>query len=597
MSIYSDRVEALRRVMKERGADAAIIPSADPHLGEYVPEHWKIINWLTGFTGSTATVVVTHDYTGLFTDSRYYLQAAAELEGSGVQFRRPVVQKDNDYLSVLVSHTGKPGRVAADGRLFSVTRMRRIEEELGRAGLLTDTGCDLFEDIWTGRPPMPDSVAFDHPVAYSGKERSVKISEVREKMKEAGVTHHLLSSPDDIMWLLNIRGRDLEYTPVIFCFALITEQQILLFVDERKMGPRLAMAFDSENIVILPYEEAASMADFIPEGSVVMLNPDSTSLALYRSVPAGVIIKEEISIPARMKAVKNRVEAENLERAMVKDGIALTRFFFWLEQTYGSESLNEYSVSEKLLGFRKEQAGFICPSFSTIVAFNENGAMPHYTVSPSSARAISGRGLLLIDSGGQYPDGTTDITRTVALGIPDEKQKKDFTLVLRGMISLARARFPFGTRGYQLDILARKHLWEQGLNYGHGTGHGVGFCLSVHEGPQSITPAENRTVIVPGMLLSDEPAVYREGEYGIRTENLILCYEDEETEFGRFLRFDTMSLCYIDRALIDLTMLDSHELAWLNDYHREVYERLSRGLSSEEAEWLKEKTITDYLAK
>ncbi len=591
MSIYRERVEALRRVMKERGVDAAIIPSADPHLGEYVPDHWRIITWLTGFTGSTATVVVTHDQAILFTDSRYYLQAEAELEGSGVSFRRPAVPGDNDYLSFLVSLTDKSCRVAADGRLFSVTRMRRIEEETGSSGIVTDTECDLFEDIWTGRPPMPDSVAYDHSVIYSGKERAVKISEMREKMKEHGVTHHLLSSPDDIMWLLNIRGRDLDYTPVIFCFALITEQQILLFVDERKIGPRLAIAFDSEGIVILPYEEASSMADFIPGGSVVLLNPDSTSFSLYRSIPEGVRIKEEISIPAMMKAVKNSVEAENLGRVMVKDGIALTRFFYWLEQNYGSASLNEYNVAEKLKDFRSEQPGFICPSFNTIVAFNENGAMPHYTATPSSARAIGGRGVLLIDSGGQYPDGTTDITRTVAFGIPDEKQKKDFTLVLRGMISLARARFPYGTRGYQLDILARRHLWDQGLNYGHGTGHGVGFCLSVHEGPQSITPAENRTIIVPGMLLSDEPALYREGEYGIRTENLILCYEDEETEFGSFLRFDTLSLCYIDRALIDLSLLDSDELAWLNDYHSEVYERLSPGLPAEEAEWLGRKTM------
>ncbi len=591
MGTYKERVEALRRVMKEKGFDATIIPSADPHLGEYVPDHWKIINWLTGFTGSAATVVVTRDKADLFTDSRYYLQAAAELEGSGVGFRRPVVPKDNDYLFILASACGKKSKVALDGRLFSVTRIRKIEEELGRAGIAINTDCDLFEDIWDDRPSMPGSPAFDHPVRYSGKERAVKISEVRETMKEAGVTHHLLSSPDDIMWLLNIRGRDLEYTPVIFCFALITELQILLFVDERKIGPRLAMAFDSEDIVILPYEEAASMTEFIPDGSVVLLNPDTTSLALYKSVPGGAEIKEETSIPARMKAVKNRVETENMERAMVKDGIALTRFFYWLEQASTDGELNEYNVAEKLHGFRSEQPEFICPSFKAIVAFNENGAMPHYTASSSSAREISGSGILLIDSGAQYHDGTTDITRTVALGMPDEKQKKDFTLVLKGMISLARARFPFGTRGYQLDILARRYLWEQGLNYGHGTGHGVGFCLSVHEGPQSITPAENRTVIVPGMLMSDEPAIYREGEYGIRTENLILCYEDEETEFGRFLRFDTMSLCYIDMALVDRTMLDRSELAWLKNYHREVNERLSPGLPPEEAEWLKTKTI------
>ncbi len=597
MSAYIGRLEALRGVMKEKGIGATIIPSADPHLGEYIPGHWKTITWLTGFTGSTATVVVTHDYAALFTDSRYYLQASAELEGSGVRFRRPLEQKDGDYLSILASGLVKPAKVALDGRLFSVSGIRRIEEELGRAGIAIDTDCDLFEEIWTDRPPMPDSVAFEHPVAFNGMDRAVKISGVREKMKEVGVTHHLLSSPDDIMWLLNIRGRDLEYTPVIFCFALITELQILLFVDEKKIGPRLAIAFDGEDIVMLPYEEAASLTEFIPEGSVVMLDPKTTSLALYRSIPGGVRIREELSIPAGMKAVKNRIEAENIGRAMVKDGIALSRFFFWLEKTYKDGSLNEYNVAEKLLGFRMEQPGFICPSFRTIVAFNKNGAMPHYAASSSSATEIGGRGILLIDSGGQYFEGTTDITRTVALGTPDERQRKDFTLVLKGMISLARVRFPSGTRGNQLDILARRHLWEQGLNYGHGTGHGVGFCLGVHEGPQSISPAENRTAIVPGMLISDEPAIYREGEYGIRTENLILCYEVEETEFGRFLGFDTMSLCYIDMTLVDISMLDRDELTWLGNYHREVYEKLAPGLPEEEAEWLKKKTISGYPAK
>jgi Xaa-Pro aminopeptidase len=337
------------------------------------------------------------------------------------------------------------------------------------------------------------------------------------------------------------------------------------------------------------------MLSTLPSDSSILITPGTASAWLFNSIPTGMKIVEDISIPTRLKAIKNKVEIENIRRVMVKDGVALTKFFYRLEQKRGLEAMSELTIAEKLYALRSEQENFLGPSFSTIAAWNEHGALPHYSATPDNYYVIGEEGILLVDSGGQYLDGTTDITRTIAIGKPTAQQKKDFTLVLKGAINLALAKFPAGTKGYQLDILARRALWEKGLNYGHGTGHGVGFCLNVHEGPQSISPVggtESKTIIVQGMLVSDEPAIYREGEYGIRTENILLCREDEETEFGRFLKFDTVSLCYIDKTLIDISLLDQKEIDWLNSYHSDVYEKLHPFLTSDEANWLKTKTNT-----
>jgi Xaa-Pro aminopeptidase len=363
--------------------------------------------------------------------------------------------------------------------------------------------------------------------------------------------------------------------------------------DESKIPLKLAMEFDRSGIVMLPYEETGGMLSTLPEEATILITPETTSAAFFSNIPGGMRVVEDISIPTKLKAIKNRIEIENIGKVMIKDGVALTRFFYWLEHNISSSVVSELSITEQLNSYRSEQANYLSPSFSTIAAYNEHGALPHYSATHKSDSVLEESGVLLIDSGGQYLDGTTDITRTIALGIPTAQQCRDFTLVLKGNINLAMAKFPSGTKGFQLDILARRALWEHGLNYGHGTGHGVGFCLNVHEGPQSISPgagAGSKTVIEPGMLISDEPAIYREGEYGIRIENLILCYEDEETEFGKFLRFETMSLCYIDKSLIDITLLNESEICWLNAYHTEVYEKLRTHLTSEEADWLKEKT-------
>ncbi len=585
-----EKLELLRNVLKERGVDVFIIPSTDPHLGEYTPDHWQIIKWLTGFTGSAGTVVVSDSFAGLWTDSRYFIQAERQLAGSGFEFVKPRAFQRNDYVD-FIYETVKPGNtIAIDGRIFSVSRFRRLQKMLKGNQVLIEPDFDPIVDLWNDRPVLPFSTAFDHLVRFCGRDRSVKISEVREQMSRRNADYHLLTSPDDIMWLLNIRGNDLKYSPLLLSFALVGHDQMLLFIDEGKIPPVLAGEFDRLGIVILPYNEAYEITATVTEGASVLINPATTSVTFYNSISKNSKIIEDINIPASLKAIKNKTEIENIGNAMVEDGVALTRFFYWFYCNSGKLKMTENSLSDKLLEYRAEHEDFLGQSFPAIAAFNENSALPHYTPESQYGSEIGERGILLVDSGGQYTGGTTDITRTVPVGIPSARQREDFTLVLKGHINLALAKFPSGTRGSQLDFTARKALWESGMNYAHGTGHGVGFCLNVHEGPQSISQAENKTCIEPGMLTSNEPAIYREQEYGIRIENLILCYEDEETEFGQFLKFDTVSLCYIDKALIDKSLLDQKEIDWLNSYHSEVYDKLGPHLSPDEKIWLKEKT-------
>ena len=593
MSSFIENLILLRGIMKEKRIDAYIIPSSDPHLGEYITDHWRIIAWLTGFSGSSATVVITDTFAGLWTDSRYFIQAEVQLSGSGFVLMKPVLSEKKDFIGWITDNITSGSKIALDGRIFSIEQTRRITKSLEGKNILFDFDCDLISGLWTDRPPMPNSPAFDHSVRFCGKERTIKIDEIRNQMKLKEFDYHLLTSPDDIMWMLNIRGSDTNYSPLLISFAIVGKEQVLFFTDESKIPLKLASEFDKFEIVILPYEETASLLSTLSTDSTILLNPSTTSSSLFNTIPRGMKIIEDVTIPTRLKAVKNIVEIDNIGKVMVKDGIALTKFFFWLEQKSGSEPFSELSLGERLNSFRSEGENYLGPSFPTIVAFNEHGALPHYSATKESDIQISASGILLIDSGGQYLDGTTDITRTISMGRPTDVQKRDFSLVLKGMINLALAKFPAGTKGYQLDLLARKALWENGLNYGHGTGHGVGFCLNVHEGPQNISQGggrDSKTVIEPGMLISDEPAIYREGEYGIRIENLILCFEDEETEFGQFLKFDTVSLCYIDKSLIDISLLDQKEVGWLNSYHAEVYEKLSPYLTEQEKFWLKEKT-------
>ncbi len=593
MNVYAERLAALRGSLEERNIDYLLIPSSDPHMGEYIPEHWRIIAWLTGFTGSAGTVVVSQSFAGLWTDSRYHIQAEYQLKGSGFMLVKQIYSGSTDYVEWLSENISSGQRLCFDGRIVPVGLLRKLENALDGGKGMIDIECDTVTALWTDRPAMSADQAFDLSVEFAGKDRKTKIAEVRAEMNKAGVTHHLLTSPDDVMWLLNIRGNDVRYTPLLMSFALVGQSHILLFVDESKVPYKLASELDKLSVVMLPYEETAGMLTTLEEGSVILLNPATVSASLYNSIPRYVKIVEDVTVPTKMKSIKNKVEIANLEKVMISDGVALTRFFHWIESNLGSIPMSELSLTDRLNHIRLEQENCLGPSFCPIIAYNEHAALPHYSATSDTDYVLGTDGILLVDSGGQYLGGTTDITRTITLGQPFEKQKKDFTLVLKGTIDLSMLKFPYGTRGVQIDMMARRALWDSGLNYGHGTGHGVGFCLSVHEGPMGIAPgvtATSKTVLEPGILISDEPGIYREGEYGIRTENLLLCYEDEMTDFGRFLRFHTASLCYIDRSLIDDTLLNQEEKDWLNTYHEEVFDRLSPFLSGEEKTWLRTKT-------
>lgn len=423
--------------------------------------------------------------------------------------------------------------------------------------------------------------------------RKDKIKALRKRMQAMGADYHLLTSLDDIAWLLNIRGGDVKFSPLFTAFSIIGHKKLLLFADSKKIPGGLKKKLGDDDITILPYGQINDELEKLDNGTSIIITPGATSASLFNSIPEDVDLIEEISIPTRMKAVKNDVEIDNIKQVMIKDGVALTMFFHWLENSVGKEKITEISAADKLLEFRMQQDGCTGPSFATIAAYNEHGALPHYCATPETDVELKPEGIFLLDSGGQFYGGTTDVTRTICLGKPTGRQKEDFTLALKGTINLAMAKFPLGTKGYQIEMLARKALWDHGMNYGHGTGHGVGYFLNVHEGPQTIgtgATGDLKTIVEPGMLISDEPAIYREGEYGFRTENLILCVEDEETEYGKFLKFETVNLCYIDTSLISRELLSEPEIMWLNDYHKFVYESLHDLLPGNIADWLKDKT-------
>ncbi len=584
----------MRELMKKRGLDALVIPSSDPHLGEYVPDHWKVIRWLTGFTGSAGTVVITKSFAGLWTDSRYFIQAEEQLQDSGYGLVRLKIPHTPEYIDWLAGRMKKGSTVAVDGRLISAGQVTLLKTALREKGVKLTLKGDLVSRLWRERPPLPLKMAFAHPQEYAGESRRDKIARVRKRMAEMEIDYHLLTSCDDIMWLLNIRGDDIAYSPLLLSFAIVSDRQVMLFADEDKIPTAMKAEFDKDGVILLPYEMTEPVLGSLPEKSSILLNPATTSAALYASLPRGSGVTGEVTIPTRFKAIKNETEIRNLREVMIRDGVALTRFFYWLEQTIGRREVTELSAAARLEELRLEQEGCTGPSFSTIAAWNGHAALPHYVPSPATDAVLGSKGIFLLDSGGQYYGGTTDTTRTIALGKPDGDMKRDFTLALKGTLGLAMVKFPYGTRGYQIEVLARKALWDNGLNYGHGTGHGVGSFLNVHEGPQtigSVATGDLKTVLEPGMVISDEPAIYREGRYGFRTENLVLCVDDSETDHGRFLKFETVTLCYIDTSLTEAALLDAREIEWLNSYHDKVWSELSPRLGADERKWLREKTL------
>lgn len=593
MRMSKERLALLRESMKREKIDAYIIPITDPHLGEYVPEYWRIINWLSGFSGSAANLVVTNDFAGVWTDSRYFIQAENDLADSGFELVKLKIPHTPEYIDWLKAQLKPGSTIGVDGRIIPIGTVNYLRQVLKNKNISVKLDLDLISELWQDRPTMPDGPVFEHLLEFAGESRESKIRQMRERMKDLGVDTHLLTSLDDIAWLLNIRSSDAAYSPLFTSYVITGLETFNLFCDLNRIPETLINDLSKAGISIKPYKDINEYLTRLDKNSSLLLTPSTCSASLFDAIPSEIEIVEEISIPTRLKAIKNDIEIDHIRNSNLKDGVALTNFFYWLEKNLDKENITEISATEKLLEFRMEQKNCIGPSFATIAGFNEHGASPHYCSTPETDVRLERNGIFLLDSGGQYLDGTTDTTRTICLGTPTARQKEDFTLALKGTISLAMVKFPYGTKGFQIEILARKALWDKGLNYGHGTGHGVGFFLNVHEGPQTIgsgASGDMLTILEPGMLTSDEPAIYREGEYGFRTENVFLCVDNETNNYGRFLKFDTVTLCYIDPSLVDVTLLTTEEKDWLNIYHKNVFTKISPYLDKTMSDWLRDKT-------
>ena len=586
-----EKLSALRTLMQEKNFDAYIIPPTDPHQSEYIPDHWKTREWFSGFTGSAGTVVVTHDFAGLWTDSRYFIQAEKQLRGSGIDLVKLKVPHTPEYINWLADHLKSGSTIGMDGSVFSQALVAMMKKTFSKKSLSLNCAHDLPGAIWNDRPPVSFNRIFEHDALFAGKSRQEKIARVRKEMEEAGVDYQLLTALDDIAWLFNLRGSDVAYNPVFIAYALVTMDQVMLFINPEKVDDDLATRLRSEGVLLMPYNDLQRQLGGLEVEKIVLLTTAKTSHHVFLSIATHCIKKDGVSIPAALKACKDETEIKHIRNAMAKDGVALVKFFCWIEDHIGREEITEVTLDEKLTEFRSQQSGYMGNSFGTIVGYKDHGAIVHYSATPDSAYSVKPEGMLLLDSGGQYVDGTTDITRTICLGKPTDEQILDYTLVLKGLIKLSMAFFPEGTKGYHLDALARFPLWQHGKNYGHGTGHGIGYFLNVHEGPQGISP--NPALDFPlkeGMLQSNEPGFYPEGKYGVRLENLVLVVPHIETEYGKFLQFESLTLFPMEKKLIDLDLLTDEEKGWLNRYHQKVFRNLSPKLGPEENQWLLEKT-------
>lgn len=591
---HQEKLSALRQAMTFQGVHAYFIPNSDPHQSEYLPEHWRIMPWLTGFTGSSGNVVVTADFAGVWTDSRYFIQAEQQLAGTGFELVKLTIPHTAEYIDWMVEQCPEGSTVGIDGNLLSLASKRAMEAAFRSKNLLIKDVGNLIAGIWEDRPGLPSGEVFAHEEVFAGKSRIDKLEAVRQLMAQQGIHYHLYTALDEIAWLFNLRGTDVEFNPVPLAYALIDPCDATLFIDRNKVPAALAEELQQQGIKLAPYTQIQGRLRQLNGKKSVYYEPGKTSFQLSQCIPANSPKIEGMHLSTPLKAIKNEREIEQIRQVMIKDGVAMVRFLKWLEASVGKMEITEVSAAEKLEAFRAEQEHFVGPSFSTIAGYQGNGAIVHYRAEPETAANLQPEGIFLLDSGGQYLDGTTDITRTVALSPASEEAKRDFTLVLKGHIAIATSIFPKGTRGYQLEGLARRALWAHGMNYGHGTGHGVGFFLNVHEGPQTLgTGASGRsaTPFEVGMLTSNEPGIYHQDRYGIRIENLILCVEHSESEaFGQFLAFETVTMCPIDLSLIDKSLLSQEEITWFNAYHDEVREKLSPLLSEEEVAWLEEKT-------
>jgi Xaa-Pro aminopeptidase len=586
----NEKLKELRKLMRDEGIDVYIEPSADPHQSEYLADYFKSRAYITGFTGSAGTALVTDKEAILWTDGRYFIQAENQI-------------KDNEFKLYKMNTPGYPSlqewleenvkygaRIGLNGRIFSQGAVEKIEDGLKDKKVSIHHEDDLIGKIWDDRPHLPIRDAFMLGEEYSGKSTAEKIKEIRLEMEKKNATHFLLASLDDIAWLYNIRGWDVDNNPVLISYAMVTFDYAMLFVDERKIPESVKTDLYDSGVVLADYDSIDQHLGDLPKDSTIILQKDRVNTSLFHAIPKNCRIIDTDNMTTIMKGIKNPVEIKNQEEAYLKDCTALTGFFHWLHKEMDQREITEVEASERLLKFRMEQEGFLQPSFGTIAAYGPNGAMMHYSPDEASCALLQKKGLFLVDSGGQYYNGTTDITRTVALGELTDLEKRDFTLVLKGHINLLSSRFLHGTSGHVLDVLARQPLWKEGVDYKSGTGHGVGYLLNVHEGPHRIATAPNNVAMEPGMVVTVEPGVYREGMHGIRTENVAVVRKDMENESGTFLSFQLLSYCYIDRECIVPEMLTDDEKLWLDQYHMNVYEKLKNRLDQEVGEWLKDKT-------
>jgi Xaa-Pro aminopeptidase len=589
-----ERIAALRAAMTRAGVDAVLVPSADPHLSEYLPPRWQGRQWLSGFTGSVGTLAVTKDFAGVWVDSRYWVQAEHQLAGTGIALMKMMGgQQTSPHIEWLAQNVPTGGTLAVDGAVLGVASARALSEALAARGVNLRTDLDLLDVVWPARPGLPLEPVYEHTAPHADASRAARLGEVRRSMEEKGAQWHFVSTLDDLAWLFNLRGADVSYNPVFVAHALIGPDHATVFVADGKVPEALAQSLARDNVSIAPYAQAAKALAALPAGATLLVDPRRVTFGLLQAVPSAVKLVESVNPSTFFKSRKSAAEAANVRATMEQDGAALAEFFAWFEAALGHEAITELTIDEKLTAERARRPGYVSPSFATIAGFNANGAMPHYRATPESHSVIEGNGLLLIDSGGQYLDGTTDITRVVPVGTPSDEQKRDFTIVLKGTMALSRAHFPRGIRSPMLDAIARAPIWEAGADYGHGTGHGVGYFLNVHEGPQVIShyaSPEPWTAMEEGMITSVEPGIYRPGKWGVRIENLVLNRAAQKTELGDFLAFETLTLCPIDTRCIDLSLLRDDERAWLNDYHQTVRRRVSPLVSGAALAWLEART-------
>lgn len=590
----SARISALRSVIQKQGVSACLLPSSDPHLSEYLPEHWQGRQWFSGFTGSMGTLIVTHDFAGVWADSRYWQQAENELTGTGIALMKINSGASTQHVEWLAQNVERGCTVAVDGAVLGLEAAKNLAAALGVAGVHLRTDTDLISAAWPERPGLPNAPVYEHCAPYASAPRAEKFSQLRAEMAKRSTQWHWLSTLDDIAWLFNLRGADVSYNPVFLAHALIGVDSATLFVSAGKIDAGLTDRLKCDGIEIADYAQALPSLAALPGGSSILIDPRRITLGTANAIAKGVERVEQINPTTLAKSQKNANEIGHWRQAMEQDGAALCEFFAWLEGAMAAgETITEILIDEKITAARARRPNFVCPSFGTIAGWNGNGAMPHYHATPESHAIIRGDGLLLIDSGGQYLGGTTDITRTIAVGNLLAQQRSDCTLVLKGMLQLAMAVFPVGTLGPTLDILARAPIWASGVNYGHGTGHGVGYFLNVHEGPQTISPQAQpapTTAMLAGMVTSDEPGIYRPGQWGVRIENLLLTVPAAATEFGEFLRFETLTLCPIDVRCIDIGMLTAPERDAFNTYHAEVRRRLAPLVGGTALDWLNRAT-------